>query len=231
MVKSIKNVLRAIYTSYEDQYNLDHIDFSLIKIEEVQKENKYLSDEQLYQLHQYCMKESSDTCLCILLAMDTGMMIGEITALKVKDIDLDNQLIHVSKRTQRVKNDKDGSKTVYEIYDVEWPMYRDTTIPKELYFYLKDYLKNKDSERYLTSNQLNVSDVTKFQRGLDRIGDRLGFKTTFKDLRNMFKERCLKNCMDMNVVMEILCVQTLKLTLPENYKSSNEDKRREMNKL
>ena len=80
MVKIIKNVLRAIYTSYEDQYNLDHIDFSLIKIEEVQKENKYLSDEQLYQLHQYCMKASSDTCLCILLAMDTGMMIGEITA-------------------------------------------------------------------------------------------------------------------------------------------------------
>lgn len=135
------------------------------------------------------------------------------------------------KETQRVKNDKDGSKTVYEIYDVEWSMYRDITIPKELYFYLKDYLKNKDSERYLTSNQLNVSDVTKFQRELDRIGDQLGFKTTFKDLRNMFKERCLKSSMDMNVVMEILGVQTLKLTLPENYKSSNEDKRREMNKL
>ena len=47
----------------------------------------------------------------------------------------------------------------------------------------------------------------------------------------MFKERCLKSSMDMNVVMEILGVQTLKLTLPENYKSSNEDKRREMNKL
>lgn len=152
IVKSIKNVLRAIYTGYEDLYNLDHIDFSLIKIEKVQKENKYLSDEQLYQLHQYCMKASSDTCLCILLAMDTGMLIGENTALKVKDIDLENQLISISKRTQRVKDDKDGSKTVYEIFDIEWPMYRNITIPKELYFYLKD----KDSECYLISNQLKL---------------------------------------------------------------------------
>ena len=32
------------------------------------------------------MKEKNDICLSILLAMDTGMMIGEICALKVSDI-------------------------------------------------------------------------------------------------------------------------------------------------
>lgn len=31
------------------------------------------------------------------------MMIGEIVALKVSDIDLENQLIHISKRAQELK--------------------------------------------------------------------------------------------------------------------------------
>ena len=47
----------------------------------------------------------------------------------------------------------------------------------------------------------------------------------------MYKERCLKSCMDINILMELLGVQSLKLNLPENYKSSNEEKKRQVNKL
>ena len=50
-------------------------------------------------------------------------------------------------------------------------------------------------------------------------------------LRNMYKERCLRSCMDIHVVMELLGIQSIKVTLPENYKSSNEEKRRQINKL
>lgn len=231
VVKTIKNVLKAIYTTYENQYGFNHIDFSLLKIEEEKKETAYLTNKQFKQLHQYCLNKNNDICLSILLAMDTGMMIGEIVALKVSDIDLENQLIHINKRAQRTKNDDIGSKTIYEVYDVEWPMLRDITIPKELFFYLQENLKDKESDCYLTSNLYVVSEVTKLQRGLDRIGSKYGFKTTFKDLRNMYKERCLKSCMDMNILMELLGVQSLKLNLPENYKSSNEEKKRQVNKL
>ena len=37
--------------------------------------------------------------------------------------------------------------------------------------------------------------------------------------------------MDINILMELLGVQSLKLNLPENYKSSNEEKKRQVNKL
>jgi len=231
IVQSIKNVLKVIYITYEDQYGLNHIDFSLVKIEQDKKENEYLTDKQFNQLHQYCMKEKNDICLSILLAMDTGMMIGEMCALKVSDMDLDKQLIHISKRTQRIKNDEEGSKTVYDIYEVEWTILRDITIPKELFFYLQEYLDYVDKDCYLTSCQDVVSDFTKLQRGLDRIGHILGFKTTFKDLRNMYKERCLRSCMDIHIVMELLGVQSMKLSLPENYKSSDEEKKKQINKL
>lgn len=88
-----------------------------------------------------------------------------------------------------------------------------------------------DKDCYLTSCQDVVSDFTKLQRGLDRIGHILGFKTTFKDLRNMYKERCLRSCMDIHIVMELLGVQSMKLSLPENYKSSDEEKKKQINKL
>ena len=47
----------------------------------------------------------------------------------------------------------------------------------------------------------------------------------------MYKERCLRSCMDIHVVMELLGIQSIKVTLPKNYKSSNEEKRRQINKL
>ena len=44
VVKTIKNVLKAIYTTYENQYGFNHIDFSLVKIEEEKKETEKWQD-------------------------------------------------------------------------------------------------------------------------------------------------------------------------------------------
>lgn len=77
----------------------------------------------------------------ILLAMDTGMMIGEICALKVSDIDLNKKMISITKRTQRVKNEERGSKTIYEVADVEWPIKRNIAIPQSLIQYFRNLFK------------------------------------------------------------------------------------------
>ena len=57
-----------------------------------------LNDKQYGRLHEYCLKEVSALNLSILLAMDTGMMLGEIIALRYEDID--KQIIHISKRAR-----------------------------------------------------------------------------------------------------------------------------------
>mgnify|MGYP007054486269 CR=1 FL=1 len=50
---------------------------------------------------------------------------------------------------------------------------------KGVIFYLQEYLKDKESDCYLTSNLYVVSEVTKLQRGLDRIGSKYEFKNNF----------------------------------------------------
>lgn len=47
----------------------------------------------------------------------------------------------------------------------------------------------------------------------------------------MYKERCLRSCMDIHIIMELLGVQSMKLSLPKNYKSSDEEKKKQINKL
>lgn len=37
--------------------------------------------------------------------------------------------------------------------------------------------------------------------------------------------------MDINILMELLGVQSIRLDLPEQYKSTNEEKKRQVNKL
>ena len=205
MLKGIKNIIKAIYNYYENQYGLKHIDFSLVKIEDQQKEIQLLNKKQIKQLHQYCLKENNSINMSILLAIDTGLMLGEITALKRKNIDLNTGMISINKRAQRVKNRNQGSKTVYELFDVAWPVKRTVMLPH----YLIDYLKRK----------------------LNKVENDLGFMMTYKDLRNTFKERCIQSGMNIYSVMEIMGISNMKFTLTQDKYSSYEDKRHEINKL
>lgn len=231
MLKGIKNIIKAIYNYYENQYGLKHIDFSLVKIEDQQKEIQLLNKKQIKQLHQYCLKENNSINMSILLAIDTGLMLGEITALKRKDIDLNTGMISINKRAQRVKNRNQGSKTVYELFDVAWPVKRTVMLPHYLIDYLKRYLKEMDDDSFIVSGNLQLPDMKTLQRKLNKVENDLGFMMTYKDLRNTFKERCIQSGMNIYSVMEIMGISNMKFTLTQDKYSSYEDKRHEINKL
>ena len=231
MLKGIKNVIKAIYNYYENQYGLNHIDFSLVKIEDDQKELNILNNKQIKQLHQYCLKDYNSTHICILLAIDTGMMIGEICALKRKDIDLKTGSIYVDTRAQRVKNRNQGSKTVYELVDVLWPVKREVMLPDYLIYYLEVYLNNIHDNDYIISGNDQLPDMKTLQRRLNKVENDLGFEMTYKDLRNTFKERCIQSGMNIYSVMEIMGISNMKFTLSQDNYSSHDIKKHEINKL
>ena len=231
MLKGIKNVIKAIYNYYENQYGLNHIDFSLVKIEDDQKELKILNSKQIKQLHHYCLKDNNSNHLSILLAIDTGMMIGEICALKRKDIDLNIGIININKRAQRVKNRNQGSKTVYELVDVRWPVKREVILPNYLIHYLENYLRKINDNDYIISGNQQLPDMKTLQRRLNKVENDLGFEMTYKDLRNTFKERCIQSGMNIYSVMEIMGISNMKFTLSQDNYSSHDIKKHEINKL
>ena len=215
----------------KNQYGLNHIDFSLVKIEDDQKELKILNSKQIKQLHHYCLKDNNSNHLSILLAIDTGMMIGEICALKRKDIDLNIGIININKRAQRVKNRNQGSKTVYELVDVRWPVKREVILPDYLIHYLESYLRKINDNDYIISGNQQLPDMKTLQRRLNKVENDLGFEMTYKDLRNTFKERCIQSGMNIYSVMEIMGISNMKFTLSQDNYSSHDIKKHEINKL
>lgn len=159
------------------------------------------------------------------------MMIGEICALKRKDIDLKTGIIYVDKRAQRVKNRNQGSKTVYELVDVLWPVKREVMLPDYLIYYLEVYLNNIHDNDYIISGNDQLPDMKTLQRRLNKVENDLEFEMTYKDLRNTFKERCIQSGMNIYSVMEIMGISNMKFTLSQDNYSSNDTKRQEINKL
>ena len=157
------------------------------------------------------------------------MMLGEIIALRYEDID--KQIIHINKRAQRTKSNDVNTKTLTQVFELEYPVKRDIVISYCLSKYLEAYCKDKDKENYLLTNNKVLMDQKTLQRGLSKICDKLGFEITYQGLRNTFKQRCIEHCVDTQVIMQQLGITSLTLNLDKNLTLSDDKKQIELNKI
>ena len=107
-IRDITNVLKAILTYYEDEYGvkLNKKKISLPKQEK--KKLQILTSREKQKIENYCIEEDTLKNLGILICLNTGMRIGEICALKWKNIDLEEKNIYIKYTLQRVYNKKTG---------------------------------------------------------------------------------------------------------------------------
>ena len=122
-----------------------------------QSENEkiLLSPDEEKILFQTLCNDPTASNSAILLAMTTGMRIGEICALKWSDIDLENRIITVNHTIQRIRTFKEKLKTkVIETSPKSIKSKREIPIPDIIFEKLKA-LKNS-SEYYLISSSSHL---------------------------------------------------------------------------
>ena len=86
--------------------------FKLIQLPKVvKKRNQALTRQEQKRLERVAASEKNGKGLPVLLALYAGLRIGEIAALTWKDIDFENNLIHVHSTFQRVFGLIEGKKT------------------------------------------------------------------------------------------------------------------------
>ncbi|MEO1769990.1 tyrosine-type recombinase/integrase [Candidatus Enterococcus ferrettii] len=86
--------------------------FGLIPLPKVVKNrNQALTRQEQKQLETVALKEEKGQGLPTVLALHTGLRIGEISALTWQDIDFENNLIHVRSTFQRIFGVYNGRKT------------------------------------------------------------------------------------------------------------------------
>ena len=172
-----------------------------------------------------------------LVAINTGMRCGEILALQPNDIDLDKNIIHVSKTISR--NDfsryvlKEGTKT--------YAGTRDIPFSDELKSVLINSLSKQENNEFglIYSLDNKVIMPSTLNSVFQRMCRNLNFKGSynFHMLRHTFATRCIEAGMPANVLQKILGHKNVSVTLDiytsvfDKYKQEEFDKYLQYKKL
>lgn len=204
---------------------------------------KCLSKEQERAIIHFCQKNNCPKNLGILLALATGMRIGEICALQWKNIDLTHKVVQVDKTLQRISSQL-GASSKAKPTDHKTPTSQIViTTPKShksariipLTTVLAEMLqkwKGSDNTFFLTGKENRFMEPRTYRAYYTRIlSEHQLLFVTFHGLRHTFATRCIEAGCDYKTVSEILGHANVETTLRLYVHSDMEKKRKCVDKL
>jgi len=205
-VNDILIVLNSIlkYCAAESGLNLPRINY----ITEPKKEMRVLSLYEQKLLTKYLENDIDIHKFGVLLALYTGLRIGELCALKWEDFD--EYSITVDKTMMRVKT-RDNSTEIITAKPKSISSIRRIPIPLEIRRYLKQF---KGSGYVLSNKKLEFTEPRLMQYKFEKYADECNLKyVTFHTLRHTFATRCIEAGVDVKTVSELLGHSDAKITL------------------
>lgn len=222
-VNDILVVIGLILKYAEDIYNISKPKIKYIKVQK--KELRFLSTQEQTILEQFLLKDMNSYKLGILIALYTGIRIGELCALQWDDVQVDR--IIINKTVQRIKN---GDKTFLSVTPPKTSSsIRDIPIPKFLEKYLESF-RGKGS--VLKNRKGNSVEPRLMQMTFEKYINECGLaKTNFHALRHTFATRCVESGFDIKSLSDILGHSDVKTTLNRYVHSTMNQKRKNMDLL
>ncbi|WP_430602300.1 hypothetical protein IGJ02_002626 [Enterococcus sp. DIV0724b] len=153
-------------------------------------------------------------CSPIIIALYTGLRIGEISGLTWADIDLDNRIIHVVRTVQRISVTGKTAKTeiLFDLPKSKQSL-RKIPIAQNLYTYLSQK-KEATQGSFVINNHNSYAEPRlinyHFRRAIKQ-AEITGIH--FHALRHTFATRCIENGIDIATLSHLLGHQSIKLTL------------------
>ena len=165
----------------------------------------------------------------ILLALFTGLRIGELCALKWSDVDLQAGVLHISKTVQRIQTPGGATKTALYI-DIPKSRASIRTIP--ITAFLLQELSVIAQPGYLLTGTEKCMEPRILQDYFQRLLKQAGFAhKNFHTLRHSFATRCVEAGMDAKTLSVLLGHSNVKFTLERYVHPSLEQKRKQMELL
>lgn len=195
------------------------------------KEITVLSENIQIKLENSLCYDDSKTALGILIALHTGLRIGEICALKWENIDLEKKVIKVRNSIIRVSNPENRiQKTKYIIATPKTKTsIRDIPITTKLY----PILKNAYSQNiFVVSETADFICPRTFEYHFHKLLHQYSIPdTNFHVLRHTFATRCVEKNVDIKTLSEILGHSNVSITLNYYVHPSLESKRNQLEKI
>lgn len=190
-----------------------------------------LKNNEAKKLNNYLSSSDDKMDIGIYIALNMGLRIGEVCAIKWKDIDLKKGSISISSTLQRVQSDSDDSRTKVMLLPPKTPdSKREVPILGDLEVFLQ---KNKaDKNCFLLSGSQQMIEPRRMQAHFRRICDKVIRRhVKFHDLRHTFATIAISEGADVKTVSEILGHKDITTTLGIYRSVSFDDKKNALKKL
>lgn len=227
-VKTVNDMLVILGLMLEfaaEEYQINIPKISLLR--EEKKEARVLSPSEQAILTNYLLDDMDIFRFSTLLALYTGLRIGEICALKWSDIS--ERHLRVERTMQRLPCAGGGT----EIH-IDTPKSRSSCRTIPLPAFLLPYVNRfRQDEGFVLSNQRwEHSEPRILQVQFQKMVEHCGLEdVTFHTLRHTFATRCVENGFDIKTLSEILGHSDVKTTLNRYVHSSYELKAQNMERL
>lgn len=202
-----------------------------LKVKKEIREMRVLGTHEQKRLQNVLLSNMNQYKLGVLVALYTGLRIGEVCGLRWEDIDLQEQVLHVRRAVQRIKNfSGKGKKTKILISPPKRNSIRDIPLPNYLLMYLEKYESIPDD--YLLTGKQKYAEPRLLQYHFKRfITESQIEDANFHALRHTFATRCVEAGFDVKSLSEILGHADVNITLNRYVHSSYRLKKDNMNKL
>lgn len=200
----------GISKKYRKNFIIEKIQFKKIK-----NEVTYFTKKEEELLVNYLIDNINLRNLSILLALFSGLRIGEICALRWTDVDFINNTLTINKTAQRIKDIDETSNSKTKLI-VDKPKttssIRIVPIPEILVSILKEFKQENDC--YIFSNDsLIPKDPRAVEKYFSNVLKKVGIKQlNFHSLRHTFATRLREQKVDIKVISELLGHSDWKIT-------------------
>ncbi|MEO1769396.1 tyrosine-type recombinase/integrase [Candidatus Enterococcus ferrettii] len=189
--------------------------FTLIQLPKlVKNRNQALTKQEQKRLETAALSTKNGQGLPTLLALHAGLRIGEISALTWKDVDFENNLIHVHSTVQRIVGVFDGRKTGL-IYTSSKTASSTRLIPmSQLVKKVLWQQKQRAKGEFVLTNNENPVEPRLLTYHFHRIREKAKLSTIhFHQLRHTFATRCLESRGDIMSVSALMGHSSTQMTL------------------
>jgi len=232
-VRNILCIISMILKYYRIAYNTPlYIVVNYPKSTKTEKQ--IIADNEIKLLEKYLTNNITPKKTGILIALYTGLRLGEICSLKWGDIDLENGYISIKRTVQRVKNintEVPPKTKLVEGTPKSETSARKIPLPKFLIEILTKHQSKNETQYLLTEVQKHIEPRTYQNYFKKCLKESKVTSITFHTLRHTFATRCIRNGFDIKSLSEILGHSSVKITLDLYVHSSFEQKKNQMNKL
>lgn len=202
---SMKSAMR------DNLINYINLDFYYPKSNNVHKIHIFSKAEQR-RIIDYCMSNLNIKTVCILLALYSGIRIGELCALKWEDIDFKRNILYVNKTIQRIYIKQLRESKVIITAPKTKNANREIPLNREFALLLKKF--KTDNDNYILSNS-SIWMEPKVFRGYYYVAvHEMGIRNiSFHSLRHTFASNCIRLGVDYKTVSELLGHASVNITL------------------